>query len=247
MAIPDTNFPENTDRVTSIARVVEQDTSVLDDVRQQIVEQLSNITPLPKPEVPGPADRRARLSASTDLLTGPVLAPLIATGGLMFPYTPTVIFGRAANYDDYHFTHSNYRYYQFQASTPSEIQVNGEFTAMTDDEARYSLGAIRFLQSMTLSEFGKNADSNRGVPPPVLRFNYLGEQIFSNVPVVITQFTINFEPDVDYVPVRGFNTHVPIKMLVTANLVVQPNPKRVINEFSVKAFKSGELVKKGYI
>jgi hypothetical protein len=193
------------------------------------------------------ADRRARISAPTGLLTGPVLAALIPTGGLLFPYTPTVIFGRAANYDDFHFTHSNYRYYQFQASTPSEIQINGDFTAMNDEEARYSLGAIRFLKSMTLSEFGKEAKSRRGVPPPVLRFNYLGEEVFSNVPVVITQFTINFEPDIDYVPVRGFNTHVPSKMLVTANLVVQPNPQQTVNEFSVKEFKNGNLIKKGYI
>ena len=118
---------------------------------------------------------------------------------------------------------------------------------MNDEEARYSLGAIRFLKSMTLSEFGKEAKSRRGVPPPVLRFNYLGEQVFRNVPVVITQFTINFEPDIDYVPVRGFNTHVPSKMLVTANLVVQPNPQQTVNEFSVKEFKNGNLIKKGYI
>lgn len=194
-----------------------------------------------------PSDRRARISVPPSLLSGPVLRPLIQTGGLLFPYTPTVIFGRAASYDDFHFTHSNYRYYQFQASSPSEIQINGDFTAMNDDEARYSLAAIRFLQSMTLSEFGKQSGKNRGVPPPVLRFNYLGEQIFRNVPVVITQFTINFEPDIDYVPVRGFNTHVPLKMLVTANLVVQQNPKRTVNEFSVKGFKSGSLIKKGYI
>ncbi|MGL6051364.1 MAG: hypothetical protein ACRC16_15480 [Aeromonas salmonicida] len=192
-------------------------------------------------------DRRARISGPPSLFSGPLLQRLLPTGGLLFPYTPTVIYTRNASYDDFHFTHSNYKYHQFQASTPGEIQVIGEFTAQTDDEAVHLLAAIRFLKSMQLSEFGLSAGDKRGVPPPVLRFNYLGGDLFKNVPVVIGMANFNFEPGMDYVPVKGFDAHVPTKMNMTVTLLVQPNPKRTIEEFSVEGFKSGALIKKGYI
>lgn len=192
-------------------------------------------------------ERRAVISAPDDLLRGPILRPLIATGGLLFPYTPTVVWTRNASYEDYHLTHNNYRYYQFQNSSPGEIQITGEFTAQTDDEARYMLAAMRFFQSMTLSEFGENAGEARGTPPPVLRFNYLGEQMFRNVPVVVGLVNFNFEPEVDYVPVPDVDTYVPMRMLITVNLMVQMNPAQNIKEFTVQGFKNGDLIRRGFI
>lgn len=193
-----------------------------------------------------PTDRRARISGPAGLFTGPLLSRLIATRGLLFPYTPTVIFNRQAGYEDFHFTHSNYKYHQFQSGTPGEIQITGEFTAQTNEEAIYMLAAIRFLQSMQLSEFGESSPG-RGTPPPVLRFNYLGPELFRDVPVVVAMANFTFEPGVDYVPVPGFDTWVPTKIMMVTTLQVQPTPERVIKEFSVDGFKSGALVRQGYV
>lgn len=191
-------------------------------------------------------DRRARISAPEGLLHGDLLGTLKPNRGLLYPYTPTVTYTRSVAYDDFHFTHSNYKYHQFQAGSPGEIQITGDFTSQTDAEAVHTLAAMRFLKSMQLSEFGLNA-TKRGVPPPVLRFNYLGGEVFSNVPVVISTANFNFDPNVDYVKVKGYDAHVPMKMTITTTLLVQPNPKDTIEEFTVEGFKSGALVKKGYI
>lgn len=194
-----------------------------------------------------PADRRARISGPPLLFTGPLLQRLILTKGLLFPYTPTVIFNRQASYEDFHFTHSNYKYHQFQAGTPGEIQITGEFTAQTNEEAIYMLAAIRFLKSMQLSEFGEASGALRGTPPPILRFNYLGPELFRNVPVVISMANFTFEPGVDYVEVPGFDTWVPVKLMLVTTLQIQPTPERVIREFSVDGFKNGELIRRGYV
>jgi hypothetical protein len=42
-------------------------------------------------------------------------------------------------------------------------------------------------------------DDQRGIPPRILRFFAYGEQMFSDVPVVISKFNITFPDDVDYV------------------------------------------------
>lgn len=156
--------------------------------------------------------QRARLSAAPgadkEEIYGPdkeenLMRPLYATGGLLFPYTPDVVVTRSASYEDFHFTHSNYKYYQFKNSAPGEIQINGDFTVQTNQEGRYLLAVLQFLKSMTMIEYGLKTDSpRRGSPPPTLRFNYLGSHMFSNVPVVINMVNYNLQKDIDYVPVE---------------------------------------------
>ena len=155
-------------------------------------------------------DRRARLgpasAAIRQTLGDPfdcdnILRPLIKTRGIVFPYTPDVTFGGAANYTNWHFTHSNYQQFQFQNSMPSEIQVTATFTAQTNAEAEYMLAMLTFLRASTMMSFGNAAvlDNTAGTPPPVLRFNYLGDQMFNNVPVVLQNYSYLLEREVDYV------------------------------------------------
>lgn len=209
-------------------------------------------------------DRRARLGPANramEAVLGPnecdnLLHPLWATKGIVFPYTPDVLFTRNANYNDFHFTHSNYRYNQYQNSGVSEIQLVSEFAVQTNEEGRYLLATIRFLQSVTMSEFGLSTPlEKRGTPPPVLRFNYLGEQMFRSVPVVVSMVTFNLDRTIDYVPVTlpstapsgGAVTHVPTKMIVTTQLLIQPSPQKVRDKFSVGKFKQGKLIGEGFI
>jgi hypothetical protein len=150
---------------------------------------------------PAPGAMKALLGTAGDCDS--ILEPLIATKGVVFPYTPDVTFGGSANYSSWHFTHSNYQQFQYQNSQPSEIQITGTFTAQTNEEARYMLAALTFLRAATMIDFGNAAviRENAGTPPPVLRFNYLGQQMFKNVPVIVQNFSYILERDVDYVEV----------------------------------------------
>jgi len=104
-----------------------------------------------------------------------------------------------------------------------------------------------------------------------LRFNYLGDYMFSNIPVVITNFSYLLEKDVDYVGIRlppgvGIEgeeappsvtgktggrqapvTYVPTRMILTVQLQVQQNPKKVRENFDLEKFRQGQLVKKGFL
>jgi len=159
-------------------------------------------------------DRRARLGPAAQAMTtilgnafdcSNILRPLHETRGILFPYTPDIAYGGQANFTNWHFTHSNYQQYQYQNSAPSEIQVTGTFTAQTNAEAQYMLAVLTFLRASTMIDFGNAAvrRDTAGTPPPVLRFNYLGDHMFNNVPVVLMNYNFLLERDMDYVEITA--------------------------------------------
>ena len=71
-----------------------------------------------------------------------ILAPLKATNGVIFPYTPTVNVTYNANYDPTDVTHSNYKIYQYRNSSVENISLTCYFTAQDTYEANYLLAEI---------------------------------------------------------------------------------------------------------
>jgi hypothetical protein len=229
-------------------------------------------------------DYRARLrpkqfsaSAVDNDVLGPknpsnILFPLWATGGILFPYTPSVATGNVVVYDDTtSFIHSNYGYNAYIRSYPKPISMSAEFTAQTTEEALYLLSVIHFFRSVTKSYFGINPYNKAGTPPPVLVFNYLGDYQFNNVPIIIKNFEYTYPADIDYVPVStainsqaaaqnnitsavnlprsssaGF-TYVPTHLTVSLEMDTQYIPIKLRNEFNLDLFRQGKLMDKGYI
>jgi hypothetical protein len=150
---------------------------------------------------------RMRLAPGSDVLyknrQGPgILAPLAATDGVIFPYTPQVMVNYQANYSETTPTHSNYKQYFYQSSQISDIQITGTFTAQSTQEADYMLAAIHFFRSATKMFYGQDKERN-GNPPPLVFLEGFGDNQFNNQPCVIQQFNYVLPPDVDYVRTTG--------------------------------------------
>lgn len=126
-----------------------------------------------------------------------ILEPLLATNGLIFPYTPSISVQYNANYKNYDLVHSNYRGYFYEGSAVQNILINASFTAQDTNEANYFLAAMHFLRSCTKMFYGK--DVQRGMPPPLLFLTGFGEFQFSNHPCAITMVSYNLPNDVDYI------------------------------------------------
>lgn len=196
-----------------------------------------------------------------------ILYPLYSTGGVLFPYTPSVTVGHTAEYDPTPFVHTNYNYNAYVRSYPKDISITADFTAQTNDEALYLLAVLHFFRSVTKSYFGVNPYNKAGTPPPVLLFSYLGEHQFNRVPVVVKSCDYTLPPDIDYVPVntadvslysQGFGvnmprsnsngyTYVPTEISLSVTLDTQYTPIRLRNEFNLDLFRSGKLMDKGFI
>lgn len=127
-----------------------------------------------------------------------ILQPLAVTGGVIFPYTPTINTSYKANYNAYDLTHSNYKGYFYQNSSVGDIKITGSFTAQDTNEANYLLAVIHFFRSVTKMFYGQDTNY-RGAPPPLVFLQGLGTYQFNLHPCVVTSFDYNLPGDVDYI------------------------------------------------
>ena len=117
-----------------------------------------------------------------------------------FPYTPTVSNIINTNYSQAATTHSNFQQSFFESANNASFSVTAPILIENEDQAYHILRALDFFRGSMKMRFGK-LDNDRGLPPPVLRFNAHG--IFQNVPVVLTDFTYNLDADVSYIEIEN--------------------------------------------
>lgn len=209
-------------------------------------------------EPPETKDWRVRLSLPPSKVyrESPLLLPLTLTDGLVFPYTPTVIMQTQVNYDTMHPVHTNYPFYAFNNGEVTPMQITGEFYVQTQDEARYWVGVLHYLRSVSKMNYGQG--SNAGQPPPIVKLNGYGDYIFNNVPVLIQNWMVDLPNDVDYIS-TGIEVGVddnttagvswaPVRSQFTIT-VVPTYSRRSIQEFNLDSFIKGDYVinKKGFI
>ena len=196
--------------------------------------------------------------------TAPMLANLQKTGGLVFPYTPTIIVAHSANYNTMAPTHTNYPYFAYQNSQVDQLVITGDFFVQNGVEAQYWVSALHYLRSMTKMFYGGEAET-LGAPPPVVHLSGYGDYIFNKVPVIITQFTIDLPQDVDYIATghpQGVNevppNHPEAKQAATdkrannigwapAQSLITVTVQPIYSRREVEKFSLNKYVKGGYV
>jgi hypothetical protein len=221
-------------------------------------------TSAPHPDAP--IDWRVKIStpARSGLTydsTNPLLNILQRTGGVVFPYTPTITVTHNARYQEQALTHSNYKNYFYEGSDVSAINIVGDFTVQNKDDALYLLASIFFFRSCTKMFYGN--ESNAGNPPPIVYLNGYGNYYFPNVSCVVTSFQHTMPADCDYMEVAyqqgqdsantppaavggGDNWQVArLPTISQLNLTVQPIYSRtnIYNNMSLSKFSQGQLLK----
>lgn len=174
-----------------------------------------------------------------------ILSPLDTTGGMVFPYTPTVIVNHTANYDALHPVHSNYPFYAYSNSQVDQITITGDFVSQTESDARYWVAAMHFLRSSTKMAYGES--TNQGNPPPLLELSGYGQFVFNKIPIVLQTFMVDLPADVDYIETTfgsGGRTHVPVKAQISCTVVPQYSRSKV-EQFSLDDYINGKYLETG--
>lgn len=128
-----------------------------------------------------------------------ILAPLRATDGVIFPYTPNINVLYTADYDNTMLTHSNYKVVAYKSSAVEQVTIQADFTAQDIFEANYLMAVIHFFRSATKMFYGLDDTVKPGTPPPLCFLNGLGEFQFNQHPLVISSFTYNLPNNVNYI------------------------------------------------
>lgn len=190
---------------------------------------------------PGSAnDWRVRINANFDLFQSPLFNLLNETGGVVFPYLPTITISTKANYNQIEPIHNNYPFQAYKNSQVDEIQISGDFSAETERDAAYWIAATTFFKTATKMFFGEGA--NAGNPPIICNLSGYGTSIFNNVPVIIKSFSVDLQPDVNYVKCDTFGTNTWVPVSSTVNISLTPIYNRSkLRKFSLEQYARGQL------
>jgi len=195
---------------------------------------------------------QSRFYSADSGFTDYLMRPIKESNGLVWKYTPTIYMSGSANYNSHTGQGMQYPVHSYESSNTSDITITSDFTANDIYEARYLLATMTFLRIATKGDFGdiSVAKQTAGAPPPVLLFEYLGDHGFNKVPVVMTNYVLEYPNDVDYVPVtvEGSTTsYVPTRCNIVMTLSPQYTPSKVRRRFDVNAIANGAAYKDGFI
>lgn len=194
-------------------------------------------------------DKDWRVKISHDMIyKEDIFVPLRGTGGMVFPYLPSITMSSTANYDSSSPAHTNYPLLSYKNSQVDDIQIQGQFTVQSQAEALHWLASMHFLRTVTKSYFGQGP--NLGNPPPICTLNGYGDFVYKDVSVVVKSFNINLEKDVDYISVQinsgsvksGTNiSYVPTLSNMTVTVAPVYSRGKMKN-FNLTEFAKGTLI-----
>lgn len=176
-----------------------------------------------------------------------ILAPLKDTQGLMFPYTPSISVSQDVDYAAMQMVHSNTDYYSFARSPNASISITGKFTVQNQAEGIYALAAIHFCRSVSKMYFGQKDGKDAGTPPPILHLNGYGTYMFNKVRVFMRTHSYSYDENMDTVPISTSSgtARLPVMFTLQISLTTQPTPRMMREDFSLKDYRSGELLNRG--
>lgn len=162
---------------------------------------------------------------------------------LDFPYTPQIEYGQEVKYDSYGMSHTNYQTYGYGRTENPSINMTCKFSAHTSEHFNLSAYALRFLRTYTKMNYGRT-DPLRGLPPRILRFFAYGNQVFDNIPVVISKFNMTFPEDVDYVKGKidpNSDIYKEIESVRKTSVPTNETPEGEVPEMVVTASREKEI------
>lgn len=187
------------------------------------------------------------------------LAPVYETGGVVFPYNPSISEGVSVKYDSIELAHTNESYYAYKGTENVRINISDAmWTCDTFANAVYALSVLHFFRSYSLMDFGRY---KTGRPPSPMWFSAYGNYAFNRVPCLMEKADWNFPNDVDYIGVPEFGsaeyqsgtlattrnatgnyTWIPMKFSISSiSLLVQHSPAYWTN-FSLNDYWSGAML-----
>jgi hypothetical protein len=188
-------------------------------------------------------DWRVRIDCEWSIFNSLLFQQLKDTGGVVWPYLPSVTVSTKADYSTIPITHGNYAQYSYKNSVVEDITISGEFSCETNDEGAYWIAATTFFKTATKMFFGQGAQA--GNPPIICKLSGYGSSIFKNVPVIIKSFSVDLKDDVNYIrcePSYDTADYTWVPTLSTITVVVAPvYTRQGLRQFNLQNYAAGQM------
>jgi hypothetical protein len=144
-------------------------------------------------------DWRVRINCNFGLFGDGAFGLLQETNGVVWPYNPSITIGTKANYSPLDPVHNNYTMWAYKSSSVNDIQISGEFSCETEEDAAYWIQATTFFKASTKMFFGKS--TNAGNPPIICNLSgeyyiFDGQHRYNAIFEIITD-DLNMEWDIN--------------------------------------------------
>ena len=187
-------------------------------------------------------DWRVRLNCDFNTLFGSgTFSRLVNTNGLVWPYLPNITVSTKANYTQVDPTHNNFPFQAYKNSQVEDIQISGEFSCETENDAAYWIAATMFLRTATKMFYGQGQYA--GNPPIICQLTGYGSMVFNSVPVIIKSFSVDLKDDTNYIRCSSYGEPTWVPVMSTISVTVSPiyNRER-LRRFSLENFAKGKEV-----
>jgi hypothetical protein len=185
-------------------------------------------------------DWRVRITTNFKLFNSALFGELEKTGGVVWPYLPEITVSTKAEYNTINPVHGNYSFQSYKNSVVDDIQITGEFSCETQEDALYWIAATTFFKTATKMFFGSSEFA--GNPPVICRLTGYGASVFDNVPVVVKSFSVDLKSDVNYIKCDLIGTSTWVPVLSTISVTVSPIYNRTnLRKFSLQNYARGQM------
>jgi hypothetical protein len=193
-------------------------------------------------------DWRVRITCQWDTFNSPLFAVLQQTGGVVWPYLPSITVSTKAEYNTIPITHANYSQYSYKNSVVDDITISGEFSCETATDGAYWIAATTFFKTATKMFFGQG--NLAGNPPIICNLTGYGSHVFDKVPVIIKSFSVDFKDDVNYIKCDPFKngkyTWVPVLSTITVQ-VAPVYSRQGLRKFNLQDYAAGKMSGEGQV
>jgi len=187
-------------------------------------------------------DWRVRLDCNWELFNSDLFnSTLKKSGGMVWPYLPTITVSTKAQYTQLDPVHNNFPFQAYKNSQVDDITISGEFSCENEQDAYYWIAATTFLRTATKMFYGTGP--NVGNPPIVCQLNGYGSNIFNTVPVVVKAASFDLKDDIQYIKCQMGSMTTPswVPIMSTISITVTPIYNRSrLRQFSLEDFASGK-------
>lgn len=167
---------------------------------------------------------------------------------VFFRVTPDLIENRNVNYKTMDPVHLPGNILTYQNTSPRTFSINNiKVISRTSQEAEDNLKLLNILRGWTMPVFGKtpgNTSEPLGSPPELLHLSaYSSSQRKGNlwrIHCVMTQLSIPYPSDVDYINTKTDNVPFPTIMTIDMMLTETHSPSEY-SRFNIKDYREGNL------